>query len=121
MTSTPMTVYLQYGENPAKARTEVLWTMSLEPGGHMSLLSGLPHAVGYTFVIHDMPFTDGQTIDGDEFCPEIIGTEIDLPRPEAGQLAIALVTALVNNSDQIIGHYIEDRMRLREQLHAAQG
>lgn len=90
---------------------EVLWAAQLETGDYVSLLVGVPDCSGYVFTVRDDPFTDGQETDGGE-----LGTLFELGRPAAGQLAIALITALINNSDQIIDYYSND---VRSQLLAA--
>ena len=81
----------------------VLWTTPVD-GYHVSLLSH--PELNYVIVRRDEPFTDGQGLDYDD----LGDCYIELGRPDAGQLALALITALINNSDQIINSYIE-RMR----------
>jgi hypothetical protein len=93
-------------EQPDPAK--VYWTAPTEDGYHVSLMS-IPDVVGYTIARHGRPFTDGQATrirDLEYPC-------IELGRPDAGQLAVALITALINNSDQIINTYIAERMANR--------
>jgi hypothetical protein len=85
----------------------VLWTSPVD-GDYVSLLSH--PELNYVIVKTSESFTDGQDFDDEQ---ALSGFEITLGRPDAGQLAIALITALINNSDQIIDSYIEQTMARR--------
>jgi hypothetical protein len=87
-------------------RIKVYWTAPTEDG-HASLMS-VPDEPGYVIAQHERPFTDGQAIDY-----ESLDAYFVLGRPEAGRFAVALITALIDNSDQIINSYIEERMARR--------
>jgi hypothetical protein len=88
---------------------QVLWTARVD-GDYVALLS--MGDAGYLFAKRRVPFVD----DGDT--PLIPPLDYDdrrlecfeLGRPEAGQLAVALITAVINNSDQLIEFYTQQRM-----------
>jgi hypothetical protein len=87
----------------------VLWTTQLEDGEWVALLSD-PH-LNYVIAKRNAPFVE---VDGGIVLPLDLGDltmgYFSLGRPEAGQLGVALVTSLINNSDEIIGSYIDQLM-----------
>jgi hypothetical protein len=38
---------------------------------------------------------------------------VELGRPDAGQLALAIITALINNSNELINSYVQQMMARR--------
>jgi hypothetical protein len=100
------------GEDPWPAlqpeTAHVLWTEPNDNGLHVSLV-----LYGTYFIVqHKEPFTDGGNIDMFKFGGNVVNY-IELGRPDAGTLAVALVTALIANSDQLIKSFIEQRMARR--------
>ncbi|HUO37775.1 MAG TPA: hypothetical protein VMU34_08025 [Mycobacterium sp.] len=96
----------------------VLWIDQLDDGGTgfgdwVALLS-VPD-MNYVIAKRVPPFA----VDGDaSFVPPLDFDDTDLEyfalgRPQAGQLAVALITALINNSDHLIDSYIEQIMARR--------
>jgi hypothetical protein len=87
----------------------VLWTTSLDMGYWVALLSD-PNE-GYVIAKRDAPFVE---VDGGPVRPvdyeDPMMEYFALGRPDAGQLGVALITALINNSDALIGSYIEQVM-----------
>jgi hypothetical protein len=83
----------------------VLWSAADEDGHWVALLE-VPIMWGYVIAKRDAPFIE---IDGEPVRPLDFDDHtleyFELARPEAGQLGIALVTALINNSDQLISSY----------------
>jgi hypothetical protein len=82
---------------------EVLWTAESKCGGYWMSLMAIPD-MGYVIAKHPDPFTHGQAFD---LYDETVD-HIEFGRPDAGKLALALITTLINNSDQIIDAYIKE-------------
>jgi hypothetical protein len=87
---------------------EVLWTTPTEDG-HVSLMSH--PELNYVIARHNDELTEGLAVDYEAFAYNL--EYVSLGRPEAGQLALALTTAVITNSDQIINSYIAERMARR--------
>ena len=94
----------------------VLWTVPDQTGEHVSLITGYPGAA-YLIVRHSFPFVDGGEFRDDGNFPGDL--DIQLSRPDAGQLAVALITALIEGSDEIISSYIEEMMSARDRARQA--
>jgi hypothetical protein len=98
--ASPAVKYLIDGlehEDPAR----VLWT-SERLGRHASLIE-IPE-MGYVVVHHDRPLTGEQPIHFED-------NYIELGRHDAGQFAIALLTALITNSDELIASFLDKAAR----------
>lgn len=96
-----MTLRWMVDDEEQSDKIHVLWTVPTD-NGWVSLLSH--PELNYLILQHDEPFIDGQGLDGGDLG---LGDCITLGRPDAGQLALALITALINNSDELINSYIE--------------
>ena len=104
MNNPVMTLRYFVDDEESREPVRVWWTTALD-GYHASLIT-TPDIAGYTIVKHDKPFTDGARLD----LGDLSVNYIELGRPDAGQLAVTLITLLINNSDQIIDHYIRGSM-----------
>ena len=85
----------------------VLWTGSQgDTGEYVSLLTGIPYEA-YVLVKHDQPFNEGMEFhDGPD-------ERISLNRPDAGQLAVALIKALIDGSEKLLDYYVQQQMARR--------
>ncbi len=86
----------------------LLWEATTDDGDWVGLLT-IPE-LGYVIARRSESLYDRGVISVED-----LGSDyITLGRAAAGQLALALITALINNSDQIIDSYIQEIVTRRQ-------